>query len=452
MARGSFLPIANAFLVDPKLGPAMVRRRAATVFSYYLLLLRLRHEAGGESARLEVSSTDVSATLGLRGGAPAGTINRCLHQLAEVYGLVRYEPAPGRTPVVELLDSQDRRRLYRSPEADYLPLPLQYWEGGWDRQLSLKARFFLLVSIHEHGRNAPKREAAGEPRYWFRSVEDLAARYHVAMRTVTSALKELWKAGILGVERGSYTARRANRYYYRDIAFTPSYRARFVELAWELGEDRYADTRALAARLDAENRPEAIALMAELVEEHGRDEVVAAVEALAGRSLRSPARSPEYLRGILRNRRAEAEDGPLMVREVPFLGYVAAGPPVLAEEQALGTVRARVPRGAREPLFALQIAGDSMVGAGIQDGDVVVVSGHPEATNGDIVLALLNGESTVKRLVRREGYVALQPESEKYEAMLVGPEDELVIQGTVVAVSRSATGEASRPRRPRPTP
>lgn len=96
MARGSFLPIANAFLVDPKLGPAMVRRRAATVFDYYLLLLRLRHEAGGESARLEVSSTDVAVTLGLRGGAPSGAINRCLHQLAEFYGLVRYEPAPGR--------------------------------------------------------------------------------------------------------------------------------------------------------------------------------------------------------------------------------------------------------------------------------------------------------------------------------------------------------------------
>lgn len=223
MARGSFLPIANAFLVDPNLGPAMVRRRAATVFDYYLLLLRLRHEAGGENARLEVSSTDAAATLGLSGGAPAGAINRCLHQLAEVYGLARYAPAPGRTPVVELLDPQDRGHLYRTPEADYLPLPLQYWEGGWDRLLSLKARFFLLVSIHEHGRNAPKREAGGEPRYWFRSVEDLAARYHVAMRTVTAALKELWKGGILGIERGSYTARRANRYYYRDIAFTPSY-------------------------------------------------------------------------------------------------------------------------------------------------------------------------------------------------------------------------------------
>jgi repressor LexA len=445
MPRGSFLPLANDFILDPRFGPEMVRRRARVVFDYYLLLLRRLHESEADGARIEVRSSELAPELDLGTRSPAATINRCNHQLATKFGLVRYDPAPGRAPVLELLDPRDPAHAYRPPEENYFALPLQYWHGGWDRALGLKAKFFLLVSIHEHGRNAPKREAGDGPRYWFRSVEDLAARYHVAARTVTAALKELWKAGILGIERGSYAAGRANRYYYRDIAFTPSYRARFDELAWELGEARYAEARALAARLDAENRPEAIALMAELVDEHGRGDVAAAVEMLADRSLRSPVRTPEYVRGILRNWRAASDEGPMMVREVPYLGYVAAGPPALAEEQALGTIRARVPRTAAGPLFALRVSGDSMVGAGIQDGDYVIVAGRPVAENGDIVLALLNGESTVKRLVRRDGYTALQPENEKYGAMLVGPGDELVIQGKVVATTRSKRPPDSPP-------
>lgn len=436
MTRGSFLPVANEFLLDPRFGPEMVRRRARILFDYYLLLLRLQHESGANEPRLEVRSADLAGELDFGSGSRATALNRCNHQLAEFYELVRYQPEPGRAPVIELLDVRDPGRSYQPPERDYFPLSLQYWKGGWDRLLSLKAKFFLLVSIHEHARNAPKREADDGPRYWFRSVEDLAARYHVAMRTVTSALKELWKAGILGVDRGSYQAGRANRYYYRNIAFTPSYRARFDELMCELGEERYAEARELAGRLDSENRPEAIALIAELVEAHGKEDVVAAVDLLASRSLRSPARTPEYVRGILQNWSTEWDRGPTVVREVPFLGYVAAGPPVLAEEQALGIFRARVPVCARGRLFALEVSGDSMVGAGIHDGDRIIVVGQPVAEQGDVVLALYNGESTVKRLVRRDGQVALQPENDRYKVMLVQEGDELVIQGKVVAVAR----------------
>jgi repressor LexA len=260
---------------------------------------------------------------------------------------------------------------------------------------------------------------------------------------VSSAITELWKAGLLGIERANYEAGRANRYYYRDITFTPSLRSRFDDIAFELGSERYEQARELAARLDAESRPEAVRLLAELLAEHGREEVVAAVDIVAGRGIRSPTRTPEYVRGILRNWRDEGGAGATVVREVPFLGYVVAGPPALAEEQALGTIQARVPRDARGPLFALQIDGDSMVGAGMHHGDYVIVAGGPDAgaRSGDIVLALFNGESTVKRFVRRDGYVALHAENERYEPMRVGPGDELVIQGKVVAVKKPEEGK-----------
>lgn len=99
--------------------------------------------------------------------------------------------------------------------------------------------------------------------------------------------------------------------------------------------------------------------------------------------------------------------GPAMVRGVPSISPVTAGLPVLAEEQALYPFHAPVPRLAFEQLMALQVTSDSLVGASIQDEDVLGVSGQPAAANNDIVPPLLCSESTVKWWIRSEGNVSL---------------------------------------------
>jgi repressor LexA len=121
---------------------------------------------------------------------------------------------------------------------------------------------------------------------------------------------------------------------------------------------------------------------------------------------------------------------------VPLLGRIAAGAPVLAEQNIEDYLQ--LPRDyAGEDHFALRVRGDSMVGAGILDGDVVVVRRQDAAEDGDIVAVLLTGpaeeEATVKRLRRREGRILLVPENPAMEAF------ELTagrILGKVVAVLR----------------
>ncbi len=122
---------------------------------------------------------------------------------------------------------------------------------------------------------------------------------------------------------------------------------------------------------------------------------------------------------------------------VPLVGRIAAGAPVLASQDVEEYLA--VPRGfaAGTDLFALRVTGDSMIGAGILDGDVVVVRSQPDAHDGDIVAALLPGpgddEATVKRLRRKNGRVVLVPEN---PAM---PPFDLLngrIAGKVVAVLR----------------
>lgn len=98
---------------------------------------------------------------------------------------------------------------------------------------------------------------------------------------------------------------------------------------------------------------------------------------------------------------------------VPILGNVAAGSPILAEE-CIEDYLAFDTGGRSDEYFALHVRGDSMINAGILNGDLVVVRRQQVANNGEIVVALLEDEATVKRFSRRNGHVWLLPENEAY--------------------------------------
>ncbi|MCR4593760.1 MAG: transcriptional repressor LexA [Clostridiales bacterium] len=121
------------------------------------------------------------------------------------------------------------------------------------------------------------------------------------------------------------------------------------------------------------------------------------------------------------------------VTSVPLLGTVTAGTPILAVEQIDDYIayNGRVSRD--KPLFALRVRGESMINAGILDGDVVIVEKTPVAHNGEIVVALMEDEATVKRFYKENGHFRLQPENDAYEPIIV---NELMILGKVVAVYR----------------
>lgn len=121
---------------------------------------------------------------------------------------------------------------------------------------------------------------------------------------------------------------------------------------------------------------------------------------------------------------------------VPLLGTVAAGQPIFSPENKLGElmVDAALVRTGRH--FALTVSGKSMIDAGIDSGDILIVRQQPLAEHRDIVVALLNEEATVKRLYIRMGEIALLPENSRFKKIPIGPEDDLRIVGKVVAVRR----------------
>ena len=121
---------------------------------------------------------------------------------------------------------------------------------------------------------------------------------------------------------------------------------------------------------------------------------------------------------------------------LPLVGQVAAGSPVLAEENIEDYVQVPAIAGGDKGEYILRVRGESMKNAGILGGDFVVVSPQDTATDGEIIVALVGEEATVKRFYRESDHIRLQPENETMEPIR---SKEVRILGRVVGVFRSVT-------------
>lgn len=133
-------------------------------------------------------------------------------------------------------------------------------------------------------------------------------------------------------------------------------------------------------------------------------------------------------RSIMVSERAQPEG-------VPLVGRVAAGLPITAQENIedyLAFDRSRL-SGHPADYFALRVQGDSMVDDGILDGDIIIIHKQPVCENGEIAVAMVEGEATVKRVYREENVIRLQPANQAYEPMYF---EEVTILGKVATLIR----------------
>jgi repressor LexA len=146
-------------------------------------------------------------------------------------------------------------------------------------------------------------------------------------------------------------------------------------------------------------------------------------------------RDPSKPRAIeLLDRAVESVRGIVRAEGLPLLGSVAAGAPMLAEENIEDYVSVPAIAGGGDGEYLLRIRGDSMNDAGILEGDFVVVHSQDTAQDGDIVVALLGEEATVKRFFRESDHIRLQPENETMEPIR---SKEVKVLGRVVGLLRS---------------
>ena len=157
----------------------------------------------------------------------------------------------------------------------------------------------------------------------------------------------------------------------------------------------------------------------------------------AGLLRRDPTK-PRALDLIGHRRESRADEAEPELQKLPLLGQIAAGGPLLAEENIEDELAVPEPLGRRAD-FLLRVKGESMIDAGILDGDILVVQRAQDARNGEIVVALAGDdesadEATVKTFYREDGRVRLQPENELFEPIYA---DHVQILGKVTGVFRS---------------
>ncbi|GAB4130313.1 MAG: transcriptional repressor LexA [Ignavibacteriales bacterium] len=134
---------------------------------------------------------------------------------------------------------------------------------------------------------------------------------------------------------------------------------------------------------------------------------------------------------------AENEKNTNNAMEIPVLGRVAAGYPILSEQNIEGTISisSNLVKNSSE-IFGLKVKGDSMKNAGIFEGDIIIVNQQKNAANGDIVVAMVDSETTVKRFYQMNNQIKLNPENENYNPIIVNNSNEFSIIGKVLGVFR----------------
>lgn len=124
--------------------------------------------------------------------------------------------------------------------------------------------------------------------------------------------------------------------------------------------------------------------------------------------------------------------------EIPIVGEISAGRPILAQENIEGTIvidKSIIKNSNGN--FALRVKGDSMINAGILDGDYVIVSQQPDAEQGDIIVALIEDEATIKRFYKEKNRIRLQPENDTMEPIIIKTDENNVrIIGKIKGVIR----------------
>ena len=127
----------------------------------------------------------------------------------------------------------------------------------------------------------------------------------------------------------------------------------------------------------------------------------------------------------------------LMQLTLPLIGRVAAGSPILAQEHIEQSFSFESGMFARKPDYLLKVKGMSMRDAGIMDGDLLAVQSASEARNGQIIVARIGEEVTVKRYRRTKDLIELLPENPEFKIITVDPEEPFAIEGLAVGLIRN---------------
>ncbi|MDP2943907.1 MAG: phospholipase D-like domain-containing protein [Candidatus Omnitrophota bacterium] len=287
----SKLRVSNGFLLSRGLAPRMVNRSQNTLFDLYLFLLKEFQDRNLLQFSIDYEKTAPVVGLSAKHWRSPYEINRLLRKLSKEYKLIKVEFKRG---------SSAKVRVSSFPQKAYLNIPYAYWDYGWNKKLSLRAKFMYLLNIY-------KQETSDIKPWWSLARDFLSKDFHTSVYTITRGMRELERYQIVDIWRGrlsekpiSFADKPVNKYLLKPLLSPES-----IERSWQALEEIYGResvslARKLAGMIDDENNPQVVEKFVVLIKAFGYDWTEAANKITAKLSGENPARNVYYSEGILK--------------------------------------------------------------------------------------------------------------------------------------------------------
>ena len=293
------VPISWKFLEEPKLAGEMMSRHDERSFDLYLLLLR--DFDGNPEAKVILNYDKTAKSLGLyermtRTGYRRQII-KTLRKLEGRYHLIKFEPEYAKEAQVALLSCDGPGEAYSYPQEWYFQLPDSYWSYGWNRKLSMRAKFCYLINL------AYASISDARP-WWFASREILSKRFNVGKWMLSKGMQELRRLNLVDVEYPPLDKKGTQRCLAKSYRLLNLYDPAWLEAEWDrlellYGENNLKKARDFAEIVYEENDPQVIEDIIKRINQFGKKQVKKAFDIVAKKNPDNPKRCYPYVKGII---------------------------------------------------------------------------------------------------------------------------------------------------------
>jgi hypothetical protein len=295
------IPLSWEFLEDPKLAGAMMTKHDERAFDLYLLLLR--DFDGNKEGVITLDYDKMAKSLGLsqdldRTGYRRQII-RSSKTLENKYNLIEFKPQYAENAVIRLKDYDSPDKAYSYPDEWYFEIPANYWEYGWDRKLSMRAKFCYLILLAYAGISDAKP-------WWFASRDVLSKRFNVGIWMISKGMQELRKWNLIDVAYDELGQDPGKGRLAKSYKALPLYDPEELEKEWDslilkYGGEKVQEARTLAEIVFEENAPAIVEDIIKEIDRLGINKVKEAFDIIAKKNIDNPKRCYQYVKGILRN-------------------------------------------------------------------------------------------------------------------------------------------------------
>jgi len=297
---GPSVPLSWEFIENPKFAPLLVKEQAERAFDVYLYLL-WKYD-GNPQAKLALFYDDLAKYLGIYEGWTSENYRRQIikifRKLEEKYKLLKFEPRYAKEATITLLNYDEGKGIYTIPDEQYFELPEDYFKLGWNRELSLRAKFCYLI-------NLANADISDIKPYWSKSVNTITKQFgDIGQDVIHKGMSELRRKKLLEVKYDElsgklYESRRPKMYKILKLYDPRERQSRLKSLEEKYGKVEYAKARRYAEIVFEENNPEVIEDIILKTKEFGAKEIKRAFSEVSRKNIDNPKRTYIYFTRIL---------------------------------------------------------------------------------------------------------------------------------------------------------